>query len=144
MLGIERVIGELGVGDLSARLEDGIARIGYENGIARVEQGEAQMPHALLRAIARGYHVGRDALDAKTTGIVVAHRLLELRHVAQGVLPHLRILSGLGQRLHDMRVRGEIRRTHRKVVDRTAPFLEGDAAGVEGGKHLGAKAVETA
>lgn len=144
VLGVERVIGELGVGDLGPRLEHGVARIGHEDRVAGVEQGEAQVPHALLRAVARRHHVGRDALHAKAAGIVIAHRLLELGQVAQGVLPHLRVGRRARERLDHMRVGGEVRRAHGKVVDGSALLLERDAARVEGGKHLGAKAIETA
>lgn len=91
MLGNQRIVFELGIGDFGARLKDRVARIGNQNGVTRIEQGQAQMAHALLRAIARLHHGRRNARNTKATLIVIAHGLLELGQVAQGILPHLGI-----------------------------------------------------
>ena len=56
MLGNQRIVLELGIGNLGARLKDRVARIGNQNSVARIEQGQAQMAHALLRAVARLHH----------------------------------------------------------------------------------------
>ena len=93
MLGDQRIVLELGIGDLGARLKDRVARIGNQNGVTRIEQGQAQMAHALLRAVARLHHRRRNAGDTKATLIVIAHGLLEFGKVAQGILPHLGILG---------------------------------------------------
>lgn len=88
MLGNQRIVLELGIGNLRTRLKDRVARIGNQDGVTRIEQGQAQMAHALLRAVARLHH-GRNARNAKATLIVIAHGLLESGQVAQGILPHL-------------------------------------------------------
>ena len=43
MLGDQRIVLELGIGNLGARLKDRVARIGNQNGVTRIEQGQAQM-----------------------------------------------------------------------------------------------------
>ncbi len=113
MLGNQRIVFELGIGDLGARLKNRIARIGNQNGVARIEQGQAQMAHALLRAVARLHHRRCNARNAKATLIVIAHGLLEFGQVAQGVLPHLGILGRLCERLdHVVVVRLKVGRAH--------------------------------
>lgn len=82
MLGVERVIRELGVGDLGTRLEDGVTRIGHEDRVTRIQQRQAQVTDALLSAVARSDHVGRDSRDTKAALVVIANSLLELGQVA--------------------------------------------------------------
>ena len=78
VLGDQRVVLELGIGDLGARLKDRIARIGHQNRITRIEQRQAQVAHALLRAVARLHHGRRNARNPKAALVVIAHGLLEL------------------------------------------------------------------
>ncbi len=40
MLGNQRIVFELGIGDLGTRLKDRVARIGNQNGVTRIEQGQ--------------------------------------------------------------------------------------------------------
>ena len=143
MLGDQRVVLELGIGDLGARLKDRVARIGHQDGIARVEQRQAQVAHALLRAVARLHHGRRNARNAKAALIVIAHGLLELGQITQGVLPHLRVLRGLGQCLDHMVVRLKVGRSHAHVVNGLALGLKRKKLVVERGENLRAKAVET-
>ena len=82
VLGVERVIRELGVGDLGTRLEDGVTWIGHEDRVAGIQQRQAQVTDALLSAVARSDHVGRDSRDTKATLVVIANSLLELGQVA--------------------------------------------------------------
>ena len=143
VLGDQRVVLELGIGDLGTRLKDRVARIGHQNRITRVEQRQAQVAHALLRAVARLHHGRRNAGDAKATLIVIAHSLLELGQIAQGILPHLRVLRGLGQRLDHMVVRLKVGRAHAHVVNGLALGLKRKKLVVERSENLRAKAVET-
>ena len=143
MLGNQRIVFELGIGDLGTRLKDRVARIGNQNSVARIEQGQAQMAHALLRAVARLHHGRRNAGDTKATLIVIAHGLLEFGQVAQGVLPHLGILGGLCERLHHVAVRLKVGRAHAHVVNGLALGLQREKFVVERGEDLRAKAVET-
>ena len=142
VLGAERVIVDVRPGELGPRLEDGVARIGHDDGIAGVGEREREVADALLRAVAAGDHVGRDARDAEAALVVVADRLLELGQVAQAVLPHGGVLRGLGEGVHHVRVRREVRRAHGQVVDGAALGLEGDAAVVQRREDLRAKQVE--
>ena len=143
VLGDQRVVLELGVGDLGARLKDRVARIGHQNGIARVEQRQAQVAHALLRAVTRLHHGRRNARNAKATLVIIAHGLLELGQIAQGILPHLRVLRGLGQRLDHVVVRFKVGRAHTHVVNGLTLGFKRKKLVVERGKNLRAKAVET-
>ena len=143
MLGNQRIVFELGIGDLGTRLKDRVARIGNQNGVTRIEQGQAQMAHALLRAVARLHHRRRNARNAKATLIVIAHGLLEFGQVAQGILPHLGILGCLRERLDHMVVRLKIGRAHAHVVNGLALSLQREKLVVERGEDLRAKAVET-
>ena len=144
VLSVERIVLERAAGEFDAGLEHGVARVGHEHAIALVEQRQAQMAHALLRTVDGAHHIGRDAVDVEATLVVIAYGLLEFGQVTQGVLPHLRILGGLCERLDHMVVRGEVRRTDREVVDSAPLLFQLDAAVVESGKDLVAKAVETA
>ena len=143
MLGDQRVVLELGIGNLGTRLKDRVARIGHQDRIARVEQRQTQVAHALLRAVARLHHGRRNARNAKAALVVIAHGLLELGQVAQGVLPHLGVLGGLGQRLDHVVVRLKVGRAHAHVVNGLALGLKRKKLVVERGKNLRAKAVET-
>ena len=143
MLGDQRVVLELGIGDLGARLKDWVARIGYQDRIARVEQRQTQVAHALLRAVARLHHGRRNARNAKAALVVIAHGLLELGQVAQGVLPHLGVLGGLGQRLDHVVVWLKVGRAHTHVVNGLALGFKRKKLVVERGENLRAKAVET-
>ena len=142
VLGAERVIVDVRPGELGPRLEDGVARIGHDDGIAGIGEREGEVAHALLRAVAAGDHVWRDAGDAEAALVVVTDRLLELGQVAQAVLPHGGILRGLGEGVHHVRVRREVRRAHGQVVDGAALGLEGDAAVVQRREDLRAEEVE--
>ena len=139
----QRIILEFGVGDLGPRLKNRVARIGNQNGVTRIEQGQAQMAHALLRAVARLHHRRRNARNAKATLIVIAHGLLEFGQVAQGILPHLGILGCLRERLDHMVVRLKVGRAHAHVVNGLALSLQREKLVVERGEDLRAKAVET-
>ena len=143
MLGNQRIVFELGIGDLRTRFKDRVARIGNQNGVTRIEQGQAQMAHALLRAVARLHHRRRNARNAKAALIVIAHGLLEFGQVAQGILPHLGILGGLCERLDHMAVRLKVGRAHAHVVNGLALSLQREKFVVERGEDLRAKAVET-
>ena len=143
MLGDQRIVLELGIGDLGTRLKDRVARIGNQDGVTRIEQGQAQMAHALLRAVARLHHGRRNARNAKATLIVIAHGLLELGQVAQGVLPHLGVLGRLRERLDHVVVRLKVGRAHAHVVNGLALGLKRKKLVVERGEDLRAKAVET-
>ena len=143
MLGNQRIVFELGIGDLGTRLKDRVTRIGNQNGVTRIEQGKAQMAHPLLRAVARLHHGRRNARNAKATLIVIAHGLLKLGQVAQGILPHLGVLGGLGQRLDHVVVRLKVGRAHAHVVNGLALSLQHEKLIVERGEDLRAKAVET-
>ena len=143
VLGNQRIVLELGIGDLGTRLKDRIARIGNQNGVTRIEQGQAQMAHALLRAVARLHHGRRNAGDTKATLIVIAHGLLEFGQVAQGILPHLGILGCLRERLDHVVVRLKVGRAHAHVVNGLALSLQREQFVVERGEDLRAKAVET-
>ena len=143
MLGDQRIVLELGIGDLGTRLKDRVARIGNQNGVTRIEQGQAQMAHALLRAVARLHHGRRNAGDTKATLVVVAHGLLEFGQVTQGILPHLWVLRSLGQRLDHVVVRLKVGRAHAHVVNGLALSLQREKLVVERGEDLRAKAVET-
>ena len=143
MLGNQRIVLELGIGDLRTRLKDRVARIGNQDGVTRIEQGQAQMAHALLRAVARLHHGRRNARNAKAALIVIAHGLLEFGQVAQGVLPHLGILGGLCERLDHVAVRLKVGRAHAHVVNGLALSLQREKFVVERGEDLRAKAVET-
>ena len=139
----QRIILEFGVGDLGPRLKNRVARIGNQNGVTRIEQGQAQMAHALLRAVARLHHGRRNARNAKATLIVIAHSLLEFGQVAQGILPHLGILGCLRERLDHVVVRLKVGRAHAHVVNGLALSLQREKLVVERGEDLRAKAVET-
>ena len=143
MLGDQRIVLELGIGDLGTRLKDRVARIGNQNGVTRIEQGQAQMAHALLRAVARLHHGRCNARNAKATLIVIAHGLFEFRQVAQGILPHLGILGCLRERLDHVVVRLKVGRAHAHVVNGLALGLQREKLVVERGEDLRAKAVET-
>ena len=143
VLGNQRIVLELGIGDLGTRLKDRVARIGNQNSVTRIEQGQAQMAHALLRAVARLHHGRRNAGDTKATLIVIAHGLLEFGQVAQGVLPHLGILGCLRERLDHVVVRLKVGRAHAHVVNGLALSLQREKLVVERGEDLRAKAVET-
>ena len=143
MLGNQRIVLELGIGDLGTRLKDRVAWIGNQNGVTRIEQGQAQMAHALLRAVARLHHGRRNAGDTKATLIVIAHGLLEFGQVAQGVLPHLGILGCLRERLDHVVVRLKVGRAHAHVVNGLALSLQREQFVVERGEDLRVKAVET-
>ena len=131
MLGNQRIVFELGIGDLGTRLKDRVARIGNQNSVARIEQGQAQMAHALLRAVARLHHGRRNARNAKATLIVIAHGLLEFGQVTQGILPHLGILGCLRERLDHMAVRLKVGRAHAHVVNGLALSLQREKLVVE-------------
>ena len=143
VLGNQWIVLELGVGNLSARLKDRVARIGNQNGVTRIEQGQAQMAHALLRAVARLHHGRRNARNAKATLIVIAHSLLEFGQVAQGILPHLGILGCLRECLDHVIVRLKVGRAHAHVINGLALSLQRKQFVVERGEDLRAKAVET-
>ena len=143
MLGNQRIVFELGIGDLGTRLKDRVARIGNQNGVTRIEQGQTQMAHALLRAVARLHHRRRNARNAKATLIIIAHGLLEFGQVAQGILPHLGILGCLRERLDHVVVRLKVGRAHAHVVNGLALSLQREKLVVERGEDLRAKAVET-
>ena len=143
MLGNQRIVFELGIGDLGTRLKDRVARIGNQNGVTRIEQGQAQMAHALLCAVARLHHRRRNARNAKATLIVIAHGLLEFGQVAQGILPHLGVLGGLRERLDHVVVRLKVGCAHAHVVNGLALSLQRKKLVIERGKNLRAKAVET-
>ena len=143
MLGNQRIVFELGIGDLGTRLKDRVARVGNQNGVTRIEQRQAQMAHALLRAVARLHHGRRDARNAKAALVVIAHGLLKLGQIAQGILPHLGVLGGLDQRLDHVIVRLKVRRAHAHVVNGLALGLKHKKLIIERGKYLRAKAVET-
>ena len=143
MLGNQRIVFELGIGDLGTRLKDRVARIGNQNGVTRIEQGQAQMAHALLRAVARLHHRRRNARNAKAALIVIAHGLLEFGQVAQGILPHLWILGCPRERLDHVVVRLKVGRAHAHVVNGLALSLQREKLVVERGEDLRAKAVET-
>ena len=143
MLGNQRIVLELGIGDLGTRLKDRVARIGNQNGVARIEQGQAQMAHALLRAVARLHHGRRNTRNAKATLIVIAHGLLEFGQVAQGILPHLGILGCLRECLDHVVVRLKVGRAHAHVVNGLALSLQREKLVVERSEDLRAKAVET-
>ena len=143
VLGDQWIVLELGVGDLGARLKDRIARIGNQNGVTRIEQGQAQMAHALLRAVARLHHRRRNARNAKAALVVIAHGLLKLGQIAQGILPHLGILGRLRERLDHVVVRLKVGRAHAHVVNGLALSLQREKLVVERGEDLRAKAVET-
>ena len=143
MLGNQRIVLELGIGDLGTRLKDRVARIGNQNGVTRIEQSQAQVAHALLRTVARLHHGRRNARNAKATLIVIAHGLLEFGQVAQGILPHLGILGGLCERLDHVAVRLKVGRAHAHVVNGLALSLQREQFVVERGEDLRAKAVET-
>ena len=112
VLGIKRIIRELGAGELGARLEDGVTGIGDQHNIARIEQGERKVPHALLGTVDRADHIRRYPINVKTAFVVVAHRLLHLRQIAQAVLPHLGIARSIDERVNDMIIRSEIGCSH--------------------------------
>ena len=139
----QRIVLELGIGDLGTRLKDRVARIGNQDGVTRIEQGQAQMAHALLRAVARLHHGRCNARNAKATLIVIAHGLFEFGQVAQGVLPHLGILGRLCERLDHVAVRLKVGRAHAHVVNGLALSLQREQLVVERGEDLRAKAVET-
>ena len=143
MLGNQRIVFELGIGDLGTRLKDRVARIGNQNGVTRIEQGQTQMTHAFLRAVARLHHGRRNARNAKAALIVIAHSLLELGQVAQGILPHLGILGCLRECLDHVIVRLKVGRAHAHVVNGLALSLQREKLVVERGEDLRAKAVET-
>ena len=143
VLGNQRIVLELGIGDLGTRLKDRVARIGNQNSVARIEQGQAQMAHALLRAVARLHHGRRNAGDTKATLIVIAHGLLEFGQVTQGILPHLGIFGCLRERLDHVVVRLKVGRAHAHVVNGLALSLQREQFVVERGEDLRAKAVET-
>ena len=143
MLGNQRIVFELGIGDLGTRLKDRVAWIGNQNGVTRIEQGQAQMAHALLRAVARLHHRRRNARNAKAALIVIAHGLLEFGQVAQGVLPHLGILGCLRERLDHVVIRLKVGRAHAHVVNGLALSLQREQFVVERGEDLRAKAIET-
>ena len=143
MLGDQRIVLELGIGDLGTRLKDRVARIGNQNGVTRIEQSQAQMANALLRAVARLHHGRCNARNAKATLIVIAYGLLEFGQVAQGVLPHLGILGCLCERLDHVAVRLKVGRAHAHVVNGLALSLQREQLVVERGEDLRAKAVET-
>ena len=144
MFGVERIVCELATGNLHARLEHGVARIGHEHRIALVKHGKAKYAHPLLRSVNGADHIGRNALHTKTPNVIVAHSLLELGQIAQGVLPHLRVLNSLCDSIDHMRVRLEIRCSHREIVDSSTLGLQSDTAVIEGGENLVTKAIESA
>ena len=136
MLGAQGVVVGLGTGHHHAGLEDGVAGVGQQDDIAGVAQSEAEVAHALLGAAARCHHVRCDALDAKAAGIVVAHGLLELRKVAQAVLPVGGVCASACQGVLDVLGRHEVRRADAQVVDGPPLPLELDELLVERGEDL--------
>ena len=144
VLGVQRVVGQVGAREQARRGKDGIAGVRDQDGVARVEQGHAQVPHALLRAVAGADHIGRDARHAVAALVIGAHGVQQLGRVAQGVLPLGRVVGGLCQGVLQVAGRLEVGRAHREVVDGAALGLELQPLIVESGEDLVAEPVERA
>ena len=93
-----------------------VAGGGQQHGIALIAKGQADVPHALLAAVA-AHDLLRLQLYAEAALIIAAHSLQKLGQVAQAVLPVVRVLRSIDQCLLDMRRRFKVRRADRKIID---------------------------
>ena len=101
------------------------------------------MPNAVLTA-RKAHHIFPDkALHPEPAHIIPAHRVQQLRQVAQAVFPVFVFGGGLHQRLFDMGRRGKIRRTHAQIVQRAPLGLQRHLAVVQRGENFRAEQLQT-
>ena len=96
--------GQHGAGDV-----DGVAGVGGQSDVARVEEGEADVGDALLGAQQRDDLGGRVELHAEARGVEPGHRLAKRRlALVAGVLVRRGVGGALRQRLDDVGRRRQV------------------------------------
>ena len=92
-----------------------VARVGDQDHVSRITEGDGDMGHSLLGSVKR-HHLILLKLHPEPAPVKGLHGRQQLLPVRQGVFIILRIHGRLRHRLHNMRLRTEIRRSHGKIV----------------------------